>query len=73
MPSKFVGFDSKIGPEQRPRAPPDRHSGLFFTQLLPQITNPNELKTLLYLMFLAGQKRGEPKWVGYWELAEANE
>ena len=24
-------------------------------------------------MFLAGQKRGEPKWVGYWELAEASE
>ena len=68
MQRKFVGFDN--GPDMT------RLTGVpasFFTQLLPQISHPNELKTLLYVMYLAGQKRGDPKWVGYWELAEADE
>ena len=68
MQRKFVGFDS--GPETT------RLTGVpasFFTQLLPQISHPNELKTLLYVMYLAGQKRGDPKWVGYWELTEADD
>ncbi len=73
MQRKFVGFDSSTGPgaerERRLTGVP----GSFFTQLLPQINHPNELKTLLYLMFLAGQKRSDPKWVGYWELAEADD
>lgn len=73
MPSKFVGFDSNNGPNSERERRLTGVPGAFFTQLLPQITNPNELKTLLYFMFLAGQKRGEPKWVGYWELAEASE
>lgn len=73
MPSKFVGFDSSNGPNNERERRLTGIPGAFFTQLLPQITNPNELKTLLYFMFLAGQKRGEPKWVGYWELAEASE
>lgn len=74
MQRKFVGFDGGAGGpsgerERRLTGVP----GSFFTQLLPQISNPNELKTLLYFMYLAGQKRGEPKWVGYWELAEADD
>jgi DnaD/phage-associated family protein len=73
MPSKFVGFDSGNGPNNERERRLTGVPGAFFTQLLPQISNPNELKTLLYFMFLAGQKRGEPKWVGYWELAEASE
>ncbi len=73
MQRKFVGFDSGIGPDGE-RA--ERFTGIpgsFFTQLLPQITHPNELKTLLYVMYLAGRKQGEPKWVGYWELVESDE
>ncbi len=70
MQRKFVGFDSNGGVGERERRVTGV-PGAFFTQLLPQITNPNELKTLLYIMYLASQKRGEPKWVGYWELAEA--
>jgi DnaD/phage-associated family protein len=73
MPSKFVGFDSPTGPNSERDRRLTGVPGAFFTQLLPQISNPNELKTLLYFMFLAGQKRGEPKWVGYWELAESTE
>lgn len=73
MPSKFVGFDNTNGPNSDRDRRLTGVPGAFFTQLLPQITNPNELKTLLYFMFLAGQKRGEPKWVGYWELAESSE
>jgi DNA replication protein len=74
MPSKFVGFDSSSnGPNSERERRLTGIPGAFFTQLLPQISNPNELKTLLYFMFLAGQKRGEPKWVGYWELAESSD
>lgn len=72
MQRKFAGFDIDTGVEAEER----RFTGVpasFFTQLLPQISHPNELKTLLYFMYLAGKKRGEPKWVGYWELAEADE
>ncbi|MEI6044820.1 MAG: DnaD domain protein, partial [Chloroflexota bacterium] len=66
---KFVGFDIGDGPERRFTGVP----AAFFTQLLPQISNVAELKVTLYTFFLAGQKKGEPKWVGYWELAEAED
>lgn len=66
---KFVGFDIGDGPERRFTGVP----AAFFTQLLPQITNMAELKVTLHTFFLAGQKKGEPKWVGYWELAEAED
>jgi DNA replication protein len=66
---KFVGFDIGDGPERRFTGVP----AVFFTQLLPQITNLAELKVTLYTFFLAGQKKGEPKWVGYWELTEAED
>ena len=69
MQRKFVGFDHNGTGAERDRRVTGV-PGAFFTQLLPQITNPHELKTLLYIMYLASQKRGEPKWVGYWELAE---
>ena len=69
MQRKFVGFDSGNEVSRRLTGVP----ATFFTQLLPQINHPNELKTLLYIMYLAGQKRGEPKWVGYWELVESDD
>src|ERR1700694_3850533 len=69
MQRKFVGVDSGSEASRRLTGIP----AAFFSQLLPQINHPNELKTLLYIMFLAGQKRGEPKWVGYWELLEADD
>lgn len=67
---KFVGFD--IGGDSAER----RFTGVpaaFFSQLLPQISNLSELKVTLYTFYLAGQKKGEPKWVGYWELSEAED
>ncbi|HEX2912697.1 MAG TPA: DnaD domain protein [Chloroflexia bacterium] len=73
MQRKFAGFDTTYGPDAERERRLTGIPGSFFTQLLPQISNPNELKTLLYFMYLAGQKRGEPKWVGYWELAEADD
>ena len=73
MQRKFIGFDSGNGPSGERSERFTGVPGSFFTQLLPQITHPNELKTLLYVMFLAGRKHGEPKWVGYWELAESDE
>lgn len=72
MQRKFAGFDTGTGAD----SPQERLTGVpasFFTQLMPQISHPNELKTLLYFIHLAGQKKGEPKWVGYWELAESEE
>ncbi len=66
---KFVGFDIGDSPERRFTGVP----AAFFSQLLPQITNLAELKVTLYTFYLAAQKKGEPKWVGYWELAEAED
>jgi DnaD/phage-associated family protein len=66
---KFIGFDIGEGPERRFTGVPAD----FFTQLLPQITNISELKVTLYVFYLAGLKRGEPKWVGFWELVEAED
>jgi len=66
---KFVGFDVGDGAERRLTGVP----ASFFTQLLPQITNQAELKVSLYTFYLAGQKKGDPKWVGYWELSEAED
>jgi DNA replication protein len=73
MQRKFVGFDIGHGPQGERTERFTGVPGSFFTQLLPQITHPNELKTLLYVMYMAGRKRGEPKWVGYWELVESDE
>jgi|GEM_PF-37528 len=67
--SRFLGFDTGDAANRRFTGVP----ATFFTQLLPQITNLNELKVLLHLMYLAGQKRGDPKWVGYWELERSPE
>lgn len=68
---RFVGFE--VGPRadgsQRLTGVP----ASFFTDLLPQITNMNELKVTLHFLYLAGRKRGEPKWVGYWELEAAQD
>lgn len=65
----FSGFDTgNLGDLRLTGVPAS-----FFTRLLPQINNLNELKVLLYFMFLAGQKRGDPKWVGYWELESCKE
>lgn len=63
---KFVGFDvnNRADGGQRLTGVP----ASFFTELMPQITNVNELKVTLYFFYLAGRKRGDPKWVGYWEL-----
>src|SRR5947209_5430351 len=66
---KFVGFDRWDAIDRRFTGIP----ATFFSQLLPEITNIAELKVTLYTFYLAGQKKGEPKWVGYWELAEAEE
>jgi DNA replication protein len=67
----FLGFDKEID-----NGKTVRFTGVpasFFTELLPQINNVAELKVLMYLFYLAGQKRGEPKWVGYWELEQSPE
>ncbi len=73
MQRKFAGFDlnSEVMGERGERF--TGVPGSFFTQLLPQITHPNELKTLLYIMYVAGRKQSDPKWVGYWELVESEE
>jgi DnaD/phage-associated family protein len=63
---KFVGFDVGANTERGQRLTGVPAS--FFTELLPQITNISELKVTLHFIYLAGRKRGEPKWVGYWEL-----
>jgi DnaD/phage-associated family protein len=67
----FLGFDKEV---ENGKAV--RFTGVpasFFSEILPQITNIAELKVLLQLFYLAGQKRGEPKWVGYWELENSPE
>ncbi|NWJ46608.1 MAG: DnaD domain protein [Chloroflexi bacterium] len=70
LPSNlFNGFDSGKSGDLRLTGVP----ASFFTRLLPSINNLSELKVVLYILYLAGQKRGEPKWVGYWELARNEE
>lgn len=41
---------------------------LFFTELLPAIADPGELKVTLYLFFLLFEKKGHPKFVTWREL-----
>ena len=64
----FTGFDPERAKRRAVGIPAE-----FFSELLPQIGNVNELKVTLHLFYLAAAKQSDPKWVGYWELAESEE
>src|SRR5947209_1471610 len=64
----FTGFDPERTKRRAVGIPPE-----FFSELLPQIGNINELKVTLHLFYLAAAKQSDPKWVGYWEMAESEE
>jgi len=42
----------------------------FFSALMPQITDINELKTILYIMAMLYTKKGYPRFIPYGELLE---
>jgi DnaD/phage-associated family protein len=58
---KFNGFPARMQFTAIPN--------LFFSSLLPEISDIAELKTTLYLFWLLYQKRGYPRFVTYAELA----
>ena len=64
----FTGFDPDRAKRRAVGIPAE-----FFSELLPQIGNVNELKVTLHLFYLAAAKQSDPKWVGYWEMAESEE
>lgn len=57
---RFTGFPAKTRFTPLP--------SLFFSALLPQISDPGELKTTLYLLAVLYQKRGYPRLVSFREL-----
>ncbi len=58
---KFKGFPARMQFTPIPN--------LFFSHLLPQITDPAEIKTILHLFRALYQKRGYPRFITYHELA----
>ena len=61
---KFEGFPSRMDFTSIPN--------VFFSRVMPQITDVAELKTTLYVMSLLYRKKGSPQYIGYREL-EADE
>ncbi|MDD5126757.1 MAG: DnaD domain protein [Dehalococcoidales bacterium] len=58
---KFNGFPARLEFTPIPN--------LFFSAVLPQVTDVAELKATLYVMAALYRKRGYPKFVGYGEMA----
>jgi DNA replication protein len=59
--TKFVGFPPRVDVTPLPN--------LFFSEVLPGIENPAEIKVLLHIFFLLSRRRGYPKFVSYQELS----
>ena len=58
--SKFKGFPARAEVTPLPN--------IFFTEVLPGIESPAELKTVMQTLFLLSRRRGFPKFVSYNEL-----